>query len=415
MRRKPGKKAAAALGRLLLWLLVCAAAALPAVYMNSIYGYLPVLFLAALLGLSRLGLWSLRRNLRAETEDMSCVSLRGQGITLSMTLINGSLFFCPKARATMYISDLFGGDDITETVSFNIAGKEHRRFAFDMDMAHVGVFTVGLSQVELYDFLGVFRCTLPLKCRVSACILPRIYPLERVYSAEEAAAEASTDTRITVFGGTDYTGVREYALGDPIKQIHWKLSAHCRDYMTKIQESCRQQSFDVILDFVTEKGRDRELLMTINDTLIETALSLVDDISRHEADYSLIYYSKNNSVVGCTPLVEEQAAELVRSFSVITTEDDPYASDAFTMLQARSRRPGRSTNTLVVTSRVTSSLVAELCRIRAQHRTPELFYVIPADWDSRQRSDAAIVLKQLDENDIAWSFVPAGETVESHD
>lgn len=39
--------------------------------------------------------------------------------------------------------------------------------------------------------------------------------MDSLLISEDAAAEASTETKISVIGGTDYTGVRAYALATP--------------------------------------------------------------------------------------------------------------------------------------------------------------------------------------------------------
>ena len=81
--------------------------------------------------------------------------------------------------------------------------------------------------------------------------------------------------------GTDYVGVREYELGDSTKQIHWKLSAHSINYMTKLSESSKQSDFAVVLDTAANEA-DREELMTIYDTLVETVFSVLEELSHRE-------------------------------------------------------------------------------------------------------------------------------------
>jgi uncharacterized protein (DUF58 family) len=396
---------------LILWLLTFAAAALPAVFTNSVYGFLPALLLAALLIISLGSLAWLKKHISVETDLSNIQCMRGGSVNIGLRLFNSSRVSFPRANALLRISDLFGGNDSVRRISFAMAGREKIDFGFDMDMPHIGMYSVGLEQVEIYDFFGVFRCRAPLSGYSTAFVTPRIRPMDELHLSDDVLAEADTDTRITVVGGTDYTGVREYAIGDPMKQIHWKLSAHSREYVTKIQESSRQQEFVVILDFAADACDDKEQLMDINDCLIETALSLLEDISRHDAGFALLYCDRNGSVVRTAVIGRDNDVDLIRSFSVITPQPDSEYPDACRILQQEGQMANRSTNAIVVTSHVTPELLPELQRVKRQKRSPELYLVVPASWNSRELEKAAAPLKQLENMEIPYYLVPTSENL----
>ncbi len=400
-------------GAAVLWLLVIGAAGLPAVFMNSLYGYIPVLFLLSAMAISAGGTFYMRKKMEtvAAADDVSCE--RGSSVDIALRLVNKSALFCPKASADLYISDLFGGNDSVRRINFTISGHEEVDFGFGMDMPHIGLYSVGLDHVDIYGFFGVMRLRVPVSCRFTAAVTPRIRPLDEFHVVDEVLSEASTDTRITVAGGTDYTGVREYALGDPMKQIHWKLSAHSREYVTKLQESSRQQEFSVILDFAAESGSDRETMMDINDCLIETALSIIDDISRHDAAYTLLFCDCAGKVVRTTPTGRDTDMELVRSFSVITTSPGPLYPDGAQILQQESSVRNRSTNVVIVTSRLTDELIQETLKVRRQRRMPEMYFVVPAAWSKREVKDASAPLRRLDSMEIPYHLITTDENIKA--
>lgn len=406
MRKTLAAALRGALRRLVLLLALCAAA-LPAVFLNAAWGYLPALFLAALVLLSRLSLEILRRRVEAEgaLPDVRCE--RGGSVAVRLSLKNRSPLFCPRARAALTVSDLFGAPDAVRDIPFALAGRETVAFGFDLDMPHVGAYTVGLNEVELRDFFGVFRRRLPLNSRCAVLVTPRIRPMDELPVLTEALAEAAVETRTTVVGGTDYTGVREYELGDPMKQIHWKLSSHSREYLTKLQESSREQEFAVVLDFAGGDIRDRELLMELNDCLIETALSLVDALSGGDSDAlcSLLYCSRARNAVRVSSFSRDQDAELLRDFSFLTPNPGGAYPDARQLLQRESAQANRSSNAIVVTSHVTPELLDELVRVKRSRRSPELYYILPAAWSSRQIADARAMLRPLDEAAVPYHLV----------
>lgn len=395
------------------WLLVIAAAGLPAVFMNSVYGYLPVIFLLIAMAASAAGLFYVRNKMvtEASADDVSCE--RGSSVDIALKLVNNSFIFCPKASADMYISDLFGANDSVRHINFMLAGHEALDFGFGMDMSHIGLYTVGLEKIDIYGFFGVLKLSVPLSCRFTAAVTPRIRPLDEFHVVDEVLSEASMDTRITVAGGTDYTGVREYELGDPMKQIHWKLSAHSREYVTKLQESSRQQEFSVILDFAAESGSDSETMMDINDCLIETALSIIDDISRHDAGYTLLFCNRDKNIVRTVPMGRETDIDLIKSFSVITPSPDVLYPDGAQILQQESGARNRSTNVVIVTSRLTNELIQETLKVRRQKRMPELYFIVPASWSKREMQDASAPLRRLDVMEIPYHLITTDENLKA--
>ncbi len=382
---------------------------LPAVFMNSMYGYLPLLAVLFLTGISWGCLQFLARHLSAGSEVSDVTCIRGSAAPLGLNIVNNSRIICPKAVANLQISDLFGENDSTEEIPFAIGSHGQVAFSLEMDMSHIGVYSIGMKSIILYDFLGLFTREAKLDGMFQAFVLPRIRVLEKTYANMEFDTETSQETRVSVIGGTDYTGVREYELGDPMKQIHWKLSAHSSEYMTKIQESNRMQKFSVILDFAADRNESREQLMDLNDALIEIALSLIDDISKGDASFELLFADRNKNVVNTAPQGREDDLELLRSFSVITQEPGKDFPDASLILRQESRMLNRSSNPIVVTSRLTEELMQEMKSVRSQQRFPELYYIVPAEWNSRQIEQKEVQLKGLDDYNIPYYMISTAD------
>ncbi|MGN0968764.1 MAG: DUF58 domain-containing protein [Oscillospiraceae bacterium] len=404
MRRVIGKTLHIAVV-VIAWAAVIAIACVPAVFLNTVYGYLPALLLLLLLLISAVSLFVVSRNLSVETDYADVQCERGESVGIGLKLVNHSILGCPKATAYLYISDLFGENDSTRTVRFTIGGKAAVDFSFGMEMTHIGCYSIGLDHVEVWDFLGLFCRKVPVSGRFTASVTPHRRAMDSLLVSEEAAAESSAETKISVIGGTDYTGVRAYALGDPMKQIHWKLSAHTREYVTKLQESNFQQEFSVLLDFDAEKNADHEQLMDLNDCLIETALSLVTEVTEQDASCSLLYTDKSNAVTKVMPSGQDDDGELIRSFAGITPAPGAEFPNACSLLQEEAQASSRSSNVLLVTSRITTDLVHELIRTKQQHRSPELWFIVPAEWSQRELETARRPLKQLDDADIPYFTV----------
>ena len=402
------------IGKILLGLVCLAAALIPAIAVNKIYGYLLALLMIAFVGISIAVMFILRRNIKVETSGGYIVRRRGEEADVDLKLVNTSFLSCPGADANVYISDIFGQVNASRTSRFVLTGGDSVSFGFDADMSHIGIYSVGIDRIKVYDLTGVFHTTIPVNGKYSACIMPKRRRMEELNIAEDITAQSSNNTRVIIAGGTDYSGVREYALGDPMKQIHWKLSAHAAEYMTKLQENNRQQEYTVVLDFASIKYNDREVLMDVNDTLIETALSLITDISASDNGYRLLYCDRNRNVRHVIPKGLENDMEMISNFIPIEDEPDRTFPDAAEILQMEAKEQNRSTNVIVVTSRPMPDLIQELVNVNNQRRSPELFVVVPAHWNSREREEHMENARVLNEYGIPY-YVIATDVNRSQD
>lgn len=396
------KKLGILLARLLLWSAVILLAALPAVFMNSLWGYLPVLYLLCLTGVSLICLCRLVKGLRFSSGDEKALCQRGAQVSIGLKVENTSHLACHKAIATVYISDLFGNADTERRLPISIAPGTATELKLDMDMPHIGVYELGIKQLEVYDLMGLIHKDLKPRERLTALVTPRIRAIQGPELSQEARTEANTDTRVTVVGGMDYTGVREYVPGDPMKQIHWKLSAHSRDYLTKLQESSRQQEFSILLDFAADPEPDLERLMDLNDGLIETALSLSDALRRAEMGCCLLYCDAAGNTVRQTQ--PGDMLTLLRSFSGIRPAQGPEFPDGTQLLEIENQ--SRIGNTvLLVTSRITEELLFALSAAKQQQREPELYLIYPAEYSSRELEGLAAMLWPLEEQNIPYRLI----------
>lgn len=391
--------------KIILGIVLVLAASLPAVYMNTIYGYFPVLFLLIAVTLSVLCMYRIKKKVFINSDFLDGECERGKSVSVGLDITNKSRLMCPRAAANVFISDIFQEEDALNRVYFTLAPNAKADFCFDMDMSHIGLYRVGIQDMEIFDFFDLFHQKLPIRGEYQVFVKPRIRSLEELNENEIVLEESSRDTRTTVLNGTDYVGVREYEMGDSMKQIHWKLSAHSMGYMTKLQESSRQMDFSVVLDFAAIDEQDHEVLMDIQDALIETSLSLIDIIAKQHPSYSLLYCNKEHQIKRTTPKGREDDLNLLRDFSIITPNPDISYPDACQILGEEGSRANRSTNVIVCTSRVTDALLQELLRVKRQRRNPELWQIVPAGYNSRQMETLRGKLKILDEANIHHCFV----------
>jgi len=273
-------------------------------------------------------------------------------------------------------------------------------------MDHIGVYTAGIKMLQIYDLLGIFSITIRVGKDFQVTVLPKPYKSAEMYFDDKLLTENQNTQKSTVSDGFDYTGVREYALGDSMKRIHWKLSAHSSEYMTKITETSRKSDVTVVIDFVAA-SQDREILPSIYDCLIETALSYIEQALSKDIEYSLLFVGRDREINRVIPKGEQDYANLVCLLPVIFTNPDPDIPDGAGILEKESHISNRSSNLILCTSRITDQLIQELINIRQQQRNPVLHYIIPPDLNGSEMEDLKAPLRVLDDCSILYHLNPA--------
>ena len=381
------------------------AAFFPAIYNNSIYGYLPGLGILFLVILSLLWLSVIRRSIRFETESSGTVCERGETVSVALKIVNVSFLSCPKTRAVLSVSDFFGGEDAVSPATFAMCGKSRTDFPIEIEMNHIGVYTFGVKLLQIYDPLGIFSIAIKGDRDFQVTVLPKAFRTEEIHLEERLLTESRNASKNAVSDGFDYTGVREYFLGDSMKRIHWKLSAHSSAYMTRITESSRKSDLTVMIDFMAGP-LSGEVLPDIYDCLVETALSLVNQALRKDIEYSLLFVGRDKELVRMIPKGEEDYEDLVRQLPVLSMDKDLEQLDGAGLLDQEGRPGNRNSNVILCTSGITERLVQELIAVKQQQRNPELYCIVPPGHDDGSGADVKAALGILDDYGILYHLIP---------
>ena len=384
-----------------LLLMALGVLALPARFTNSVFGYLPILLGVGTLACSGVFLLLARRGLAVTGTGRRIRAVRCDTAPVELRLVNRSPFVCPKVTAEVYISDYFDATDSAAKATFALDRRCSVDFGFDMSLEHVGVYTAGVRKLRLYGLLGLWSLSLPLSHKIKVTVLPKVRQAED-HLADIHPTDSSLAQRFLENDGFDYTGAREYVHGDSLKNIHWKLSAHTHTLMTRIREVGLQSDLSVILDTVTECKNPADML-SVNDALMEIAVSLCHLAAEQEINYRLLYTRWDGALAILVPRTQEDYAVLVESAALIRR--NARGDDAESMLRAEAELPGLTANVVVCTSRVTEGLLQALIQMKAQRRSPMLYYILSPESVRQDRSEAAARVRMLDEHGIRYEVI----------
>ncbi|NLK39155.1 MAG: DUF58 domain-containing protein [Clostridiales bacterium] len=96
-----------------------------------------------------------------------------------------------------------------------------------------GNYEIGVTDILVYDFFKLFCIRIKINKIDSLCVLPRRLYIEGV--SPSTPSELSQDNRLPTFGAeeAEMRDVRSYKTGDPLKNIHWKLSAKTEEFQVR--------------------------------------------------------------------------------------------------------------------------------------------------------------------------------------
>lgn len=365
----------------------------PALFVNTIIGYLPALIVACML--IYLGAYSFIIRRSTTFEELSSLSSceRGSRIDFKVNISNRSPLLLSRVEPQFYISDLFGDDESIMKRVTTLAPFEDREFEFSLRFDHIGVYSAGLRSITVYDLLGLFTYTMTNANRYEVSVTPRLYYLRDFRVSNELMSESQKMLTSIVNDGMDYAGMRDYEMGDPMKSVHWKMSARAKKLVTKLHETYVNPTLTIVLDFHT-LPYDHETMMNIYDAIIEIAFSIDQYAHDNSIDSYLLFQDRHGvrrrEAIGSSERYGTIVAELPRISS------ESFKGVATDYISAEIENPYASNNIVVCTSCFDDMMISLLANARSRGKTPILFGVVPRELPDEERKNVTKSLRLLD-------------------
>ena len=292
--------------RRIYFYLLLGAALLAAATTGSPLAYFVCAMLLVMLLISGLSLLLVRLRFRVEQTVQPREAEAGQEAELSILLMNPYPFPFPQLEAEYTLPGFGEGESYLAT--FTVLPLQRIRIREQMPLPYRGDYTVGLRSIKLYDVFGLYSMTVPFEklthtARPHVLALPRMFrvgsiPLPRLESPVNAAgaADATEDP-------SAMADVRAYVPGDPVKRIHWKLSARSRQLLVKRYEPAAVSDAMIYLD-ASLCGLPPEEAWAADDVLTSAALSLAAKVLEQGIPVQLVHQKERLRRMRLTKLEE---------------------------------------------------------------------------------------------------------------
>lgn len=363
--------------RIVLRTFVClallAVLCIPAVFVNTILGYLPALFFILLVALCLAYCRICRRCFSFDEFARAESCVRGESVDVRLRIRNSSILFVPRVDVDFAIHDLFGNTSSSTRASIAVNPKADQDFSFSLSFGHIGQFSIGLEKLVIHDPLGLFEAQVPADSACTITVTPRLREVDDMPLSDTAAKQVSDALRPSTLPGSDYCGVRDYVPGDPMKLIHWKLSARGDTYYTKLYEEQSEPSLDIFLD-LTAPEYDAEPLMDLYDAAIETALSLEAYAHEKGLETRVIFLNMQGEAEQFSLVRGSDFRNLMTRIPRISVA----SSEPFELLVRQHATTLRAADNIAVCSaHCTSGMAETLAQVRNTQRNALMFALAP--------------------------------------
>ncbi len=194
-------------------------------------------------------------------------------IEFSLRMYNPVAFPIPKIKAVIFVENNFD-TMYTECFYMEIAGNADKTVNMILTSKYCGKCTIKIDKLVCYSFLGIFKVNKKCDFSFDIMVYPDIKPMDIDIDHNSFLDVEESDSYSKIKPGqnrNEIFDIREYKIGDPVKNIHWKLTAKAGELMVKEFSQPISEGISIILDFSNPYGE--RLNVKEADRLIAEAYS----------------------------------------------------------------------------------------------------------------------------------------------
>ena len=214
---------------------------------------------------------------RKKTEfriSLPATAEKQQAIRGTLTAENRSRLLPGECWAAVTVENLLTGETQKLVISVNPLPRRTCEAPFTFTSAHCGTLRFSAEKIRMADWLGVFSIRAGKEIRAKCTVLPDTFPMEPHPELLLSKADES-EVYSQLKPGNDPAEIfdlREYAPGDDIRRIHYKLSAKTdqltvRTYSLPIERSLLLY-WDRVCGAPAEKDTAAECIVSLGQALL---------------------------------------------------------------------------------------------------------------------------------------------------
>jgi uncharacterized protein (DUF58 family) len=288
-----------------------------------------------------------------------------------VTIRNRGFLAVPWVTLTLQAKSVDGLPPLASQHELMLRPRETLTLELPLTFPHIGQYEVRVSSLRFHGLLGIFSLSRRPSWSVSVQVTPKLFPLPRLKLHTVRPAFAVEFSVPHQMDGGEYADIRQYVPGDPIKNIHWKLSAHSAGYVSRTFRTDAVSGVSIYLDVRFPAHLPAEEMASVNDCLVESAYAVAAHALGRDYRAELIY--TQGSVPTALPLQDrELLTEAVCALRPASTAER-YPVEL--LVEEHAGRADALDHIVVLTPTVSKALVELLSVCRQRGKRPVLLHL----------------------------------------
>lgn len=220
------------------------------------------------------------RKLELKTAPKSLWTNKNEETEVEFIFKNPTCIPFLSLNADFYIENRYYKNDSVNTVHISVPAFGEYRFKVPVTPIYNGIVSVNIKNAHVRDLLNIFD--IKSKASAGCCFytIPAISDEEFTLSSSELYSEESLIS-VKNANGTQPDGIRDYAAGDKLRNIHWKLSVKHGGLLVKEYSDNNEESAILLA----------ELYLPAIDAIIDKLYSIGKALTKKGYTYTLGFAS----------------------------------------------------------------------------------------------------------------------------
>ncbi len=318
----------------------------------------------------------------------------GDSVTLTETITSRKLLPLPwvKAELTTDAALQLASEQSTVTGNSRFISScfclfPYRRIErhWKVTCTRRGIFTVSHAVIVISDLFGTMELSQPFSAEAKITVLPAVHALDAVSDLPAQITGEMIRRRMLIPDRFAISGIREYAPGDPVRDICWTASARSQQPMVWQYQETASPDMTILLNMETrETDRDRVSDPAIYEDAIRLCAALLGTAVHLRIPVRFCANTALHGMPAETPFLSGSHA-LSRHLHLLAELPDTITG-RFSSLLDRVCSIGETHAVFIVTAQPTAHImqaasadpritVLSLRRLREQEIRPNIMYI----------------------------------------
>lgn len=295
-----------------------------------------------------------KRHVKFDCEiSESCI--RGGAIKITMRLGVRPRAFVAAAKVNATIEHKTFGK--SERIMFLFEDLSYAPHTHEYVSELSGMVCVKFENIKLVGFFGLF--TLNVKCMqfAEAVVSPVLYENMKILLSESKIDAVCGDLALSQKGHdiTEIHNIRDYAAGDPLNAVHWKLSGKFDSLKSKEFGSTDDRHTLILVDMSRNKG-DFEAPDGYLNAVLDIAASISDALQHNGSMHSVGWF--DDGVFSCADVCDNETfVQMIHKLMSIKVNEH-NEEDLFYLV--RSRECSVFTKIIYVTTSISAEEIKQV-------------------------------------------------------